>query len=105
MLKVRRKYNHWFPGLFGATAITLYPFILFACTEKEALDSHTLQHEWVHIEQVRKLGWLRFYLSYVWNFVKEYAKERVYWTAYLANPYEKEAYEKEKDFKLPEILE
>ena len=63
-------------------AITLYPFIIYK--SEEAVKKHR-KHEWVHVEQVRRLGWLRFYLSYL-NESRKYG--------YYSNKYEVEARKK-----------
>lgn len=62
-------------------AVTLYPFIFY--NGKPTAD--TKRHEWVHIEQVKKKGWIRFYLTYLWYNIKY---------GYDKNPFEKEAYKK-----------
>ncbi len=86
-------YNSKLPGWFGATAITLYPFLFFALSKESALSSKTLAHEMVHVRQVRKLGWLRFY----WKYVVEYFKWRLKGMdadlAYRTTSFEREAYD------------
>ena len=76
----------------GVGAITLYPFIFYNNNHdayKNDLDA-LRRHEMVHVDQVKRLGWLKFYLSYInLNFLKgkEYGKGK----------YEKEAYEKQRN--------
>jgi hypothetical protein len=41
--------------------ITIYPFIFYAKEPSLRLR----RHEWAHIGQVRRLGWLRFYFLYI----------------------------------------
>lgn len=58
--------------------ITLYPFIFY-----QGEPSHTLRkHEQVHIEQIRKLGVIRFYLLYLYYNMRY---------GYDKNPFEIEA--------------
>jgi hypothetical protein len=74
-------------------AITLYPFIFYNTNHRlYKTDLDTLRaHEMVHIEQVERLGWFKFYASYVW-------KNRPQWLGgvkYGEGKYEREAYDKE----------
>ena len=98
-MKLRIKFNHWLPRLLGDGAITLYPFILVVCSKELALQDDILSHEMVHIEQVRTLGWLNFYSHYLWYFFKSYVKTWSFYTAYMAIPFEIEAYAHEHDQK------
>jgi len=61
--------------------ITLYPFIFYNKNHKFYKDHFkTLQrHEFIHVDQVYKMGWLKFYFSYV--FVRGF-KEKVEREAY-----------------------
>lgn len=93
-MKIRRVYNHWIPQLLNVGAITLYPFILFARTTialrggKFPTAMQLLKHEYIHIEQVRRLGWLKFYFLYV----IEHAKN-----GYKQNKYEIEAHDRQTE--------
>ena len=87
-MKIRRVYNHWIPQLLNVGAITLYPFILFSRSvagikthRKE--PEHLFKHEYIHIEQVRRLGWFKFYFLYLVDNAKN---------GYDENKYEIEAY-------------
>jgi len=46
--------------------ITIYPFICFKRSKGEVED-YTFRHELEHIYQVQELGWIRFYLTYLWE--------------------------------------
>lgn len=63
-----------------ATGITLYPFIFY---QKSKFDIILRRHEWIHIRQVRRDGWFKFY--YTW--IKENHQ-----MGYYDIEYEKEAY-------------
>ena len=71
--------------------ITLYPFIFY---NKKSLkynkDFEALQfHEFVHVDQVCKNGWFKFYLDYLWQSFR---------FGYRSNKYEIEAFDKEHKF-------
>ncbi len=88
-MKVRIRENHWYPRLLKVGAITLYPYVLFS----RDVTFRMLMHEWVHVRQVRRLGWLRFYASYVWEFLRRYVGGGFkYDKAYRAVSFEAEAY-------------
>jgi hypothetical protein len=54
-----------FPCKLGSIrAITLFPFVFYA---KRAGDDPCIRaHEMVHVQQVRRMGVLRFYVTYLW---------------------------------------
>ena len=92
-MKIRRKYNNWIPQLLRVGAITLYPFILYsqsipALKRRGDYLVTLFKHEYIHIEQVRRLGWFKFYLSYL----NENRK-----TGYKQNKYELEAWERQTE--------
>lgn len=66
------------PKRFSGMAITIAPFIFYNGVMSEELK----RHELVHIEQVKRLGWIRFYLTYLW-YIARYG--------YKNNPFEVEA--------------
>lgn len=63
-------------------AITLYPYIFYNGWP----SWRTVDHELVHIDQIHRLGVIRFYALYLWYSIRY---------GYKANPLEVEAYEKE----------
>lgn len=86
-MKIRRVYNHWIPQLLDVGAITLYPFILFSksITGLKGMQHpvYLFKHEYIHIEQIRKLGWFTFYFSWIVDSAEN---------GYEGNKYEVEAY-------------
>jgi hypothetical protein len=80
-MKIRPVYNFlplrktWIGG------ITIYPFIFFKRRREEVTDT-LFRHEMQHIYQVQKLGWIRFYVSYLWESAR---------VGYKKNKYEIEA--------------
>lgn len=61
--------------------ITIYPFILFKRSREEITDK-LFRHELEHIYQVERLGWFKFYASYLWQNIR---------VGYKKNKYEIEA--------------
>jgi len=90
-MKIRRKYNNWIPKILRVGAITLYPFILWSrdktfLNENMDYTKRVFKHEYVHIDQVRRMGWFKFYFKYL---VEQYH------TGYKQNRYELEAWDKQ----------
>lgn len=69
--------------------ICLYPFIFYNGAPRETLR----RHEWVHVEQVRRDGWFRFYGRYLWDMIRR--------KPYIRRKYEVEAYAKQNDGQQP----
>lgn len=74
-------------------AITLYPFII----SKEKLDVTVYNHEKIHLVQQRELWLIGFYVLYVWYWLKARLEGLNGRKAYYAIPFEREAYENDKD--------
>ncbi len=73
----------------GVRAIMFYPFIF--CAE-ESPSKLLLAHESIHVDQIRRDGWFRFY----WRYLAEYRRARKlgmsHKGAYRTIPYEADAY-------------
>ena len=67
--------------------ITLYPFIFYN-RKHWHIQSYMRKHEWVHIAQIRRVGWFKFYATYIYYNIT---------LGYDNNPYEVEAYSKQAD--------
>jgi hypothetical protein len=98
-MKAKHVTNSIFAKLLKVDAITIYPFIFYSMK----FPSKTLkQHEMIHVDQVRELGWFKFYFSYLLEYIRLYRKYKNQNTAYFNISYEKEAYKKQeidrKDF-------
>ena len=92
-MKIRRKYNNWIPQLLRVGAITLYPFILYKRSKTDLKRTpdylkSVFKHEYIHIEQVRRLGWFKFYFLYLIESAKN---------GYRQNKYEVEAYDRQNE--------
>lgn len=61
--------------------ITLYPFIFYQGEPSTAIRNH----EWIHIDQIRRDGVVKFYFNYLRKDLFNYGH----------GPYEKEAYMKQ----------
>ena len=57
--------------------ITIYPFIFFKYSREE-VSNRLFRHELEHIYQVRRRGWFRFYLSYLWESIRRGYKNNKY---------------------------
>jgi hypothetical protein len=90
VMKIREKYNcQWLRildrGGLTVAGITIYPFIFYRKPKNQVSD-RLRRHEMVHIAQVRRDGWLRFYF----NYLRESTR-----VPYSHISYEKEAYRKQ----------
>lgn len=95
-MKLRIRYENWVctraPFLGYPAGIVLYPFMLFK-RRKEEVSDKLFRHELQHVYQVRREGWLKFYLTYLWYQMRY---------GYAKNPYEVEANAVENDPLTPE---
>ena len=76
--------------VLNVQAIVLYPFVFFA--EKNPGDI-LINHEMIHITQIKKLGVLRFYFHYIREYFSGRQKGLNHHEAYRSISFEKEAYE------------
>lgn len=91
--------------MVGMDAITLYPYILFAATS-DKVDIELIRHELIHVRQVRKMGRVQFYTSYLKQMAKGFIRTQDFNKAYTDNEHEKEAYaEQHTPFTDDEIAE
>ena len=86
-MKIRIIKKRWWTPPWGkADGITLYPFVFVRRGASETL----LRHELIHIYQIQRDGWWRFYLGYL---KRKYINQ----VSYLDDPMEVEAYKYEND--------
>lgn len=64
--------------------MTLYPFIFVKRKHAALFTARVLNHELIHEAQIKELGLIRFYIMYLWFFVKGGYKRD--------NPFERESY-------------
>ena len=83
-MKVKCIYNVPFPGDYF-WGMCLYPFLLFKYP-KDKVTREMFKHEWLHVEQVREMGWFKFH----WKYFKELWEHGYHGP----HPLEVEAYER-----------
>lgn len=85
-MRLRIKYNS--PLIRkGYGAWVLFPFMFFR-QHKVDVSDRLFRHEMQHVYQVQRMGWWRFYLTYLWLLCKH---------GYAEHPYEVEAHEHEDE--------
>jgi hypothetical protein len=72
--------------ILGVAGIVLYPFLFINNKNNKKL----LNHELIHVEQIKDCGVLMFYILYLWYWIKN-------GFSYLKNPFEIEAFDNEND--------
>ncbi len=102
-LALRLRFGHFIPRLIRAEAIVLYPYVLFA-QPRQKISASVLRHELVHVQQVRRLGWFRFYFAYLAEYSRHLWRLRDHFQAYLAISFEAEAYRLQDRLTLEELL-
>ena len=81
--------NCRFLRVFKINAIVLYPFV-FYCDSSPSLE--VTQHEEVHLNQIRRLGVLRFYCQYLYEYWLGRRRGLNHLEAYRNISFEREAY-------------
>lgn len=84
------KFLRW----FGINGIVLWPFVLYADRNP---DPVILNHESIHMDQIRRLGVARFYLRYLAEYFSGRKKGLSHDEAYRNISFEKEAYLNQHD--------
>lgn len=57
--------------------MVIYPFMLFKRSREEVTD-RIFRHELEHVYQVRREGWFKFYLTYLWESLRRGYKGNKY---------------------------
>jgi len=73
--------------ILGVRGIVLYPFVFV----NDKTNKRLVNHELIHIEQIKDCGVLKFYILYLWYWIKLGFK-------YRENPFEIEAFDNDNDF-------
>jgi pyrophosphatase PpaX len=100
-MTVRIVYNSWIPKMLNCRGITLYPYIFIRFSKNKAKEKHIIHHEWIHAQQIKQMGILKFYSMYGYHYLKNYLKSWNHSEAYHLIPFEQEAYGKMQNFKIP----
>jgi hypothetical protein len=96
--RVRMRFPWWLRPFLGqgVVAITLGRFVYVQATIAEEKIERSLRHELVHVQQIARLGIIRFY----WRYLREYIALRRSGLpsaeAYQRISFEKEAFAAEK---------
>lgn len=85
------RFSHPIPRALGARGIVLYPFVLFDRPRAD-LPRELLVHEMIHVRQIRRIGWITFYFSYLREYVAHRIRGLGHNAAYFAIRFEREAY-------------
>jgi hypothetical protein len=104
-MKIKIRYNHWYPRYIGRRGIVLYPYVLISLSEHEAKKQHVLHHEWIHVQQVRRDTMVKFYFTYLYERIINMFIYRNFTQAYKNISYEKAAYDKQNYIELPKYLD
>ena len=104
-MKIKIRYNHWLPRLLKIRGITLYPYICIKYSESISFKKRIIHHEWIHIIQVRRDGFFRFYFKWLIELLINFLKYKNYNKAYKNISYEAEACKKMFKIKIPKKLE
>lgn len=86
-MDIKIKYEFFLFQKLWIGGMVIYPYVLFKRTKEEVTDK-IFRHELQHVYQVQRMGWIKFYVSYLWLLMKH---------GYKKHPYEIEADERELD--------
>jgi hypothetical protein len=100
-MKVREIRGSRLARMLGVAAITLYPFALFRDAQP---GPELVNHERIHVAQVRTVGWLPFYAGYLGQYARGRLRGLGHAAAYRAIGYEAEAYAHQHDPGYPSTL-
>ncbi len=93
-MKIRLIRNSRLAKLIKVDGIVLYPFI-FCSAIKPSVK--IINHELIHIQQVKRVGFIRFYFTYLKEYIQFRGKGFNHSDAYFAISYEVEAYTHQND--------
>lgn len=85
------RFRHWLPRMLpkNIQAITIYPNVYL---RENHVDITLLRHEYAHLCQIERVGAIKFYLVYAWEYIVNLLR---YWDnniAYHKISFEIEAY-------------
>lgn len=80
--------------LLKVHAIVLYPFIFFA---EENPGDVLVNHEMIHVAQIRRVGALKFYYQYLKQYCSQRISGKTHQQAYRCISFEKEAYDNQNN--------
>jgi hypothetical protein len=86
--------NSLLAKVLNVNGIVLYPFVFLAPKDP---DVYLLNHELIHLAQIKRLGVIRFYYSYLKEYALYRAQKLSHDEAYRAISFEREAYENDRN--------
>lgn len=78
-------------------AMAVWPFIIVKMSRAKYFTARVERHERIHLAQQKELFLIGFFILYVLFFLIKQVACRKWMEAYKRNPFEREAYAKEKD--------
>ena len=93
-MKIRLIRNSRLAKFLKVEGIVLYPYIV--CSAKKP-SVKTINHELIHILQVKRHGFFRFYFTYLKEYIQFRKSGFKHMEAYLAISFEVEAYSHQND--------
>jgi len=88
---IRNRFIPW----KGFTAINLFGFVFVR--KDETVDEVTLRHEAIHSAQMKRWGYLPFYIIYIGEFIYRLVRHRHWMEAYRNISFEREAFDNQYD--------
>jgi hypothetical protein len=95
-LKIIEINNSFIARKLKVNGIVIYPFILYSGIPSDGIR----YHEFVHIEQIKTFGVVRFYSIYAYEYICSLLKRTNSHEAYMGVSFEKEAYERQSIFSI-----
>lgn len=86
-MNIKIKYKFFLFQKMWVGGMVIYPYMLFKRSKEEVTD-RLFRHELEHVYQVQRMGWIKFYFTYLWWLAR---------LGYKKHPYEIEANERELD--------
>jgi hypothetical protein len=81
--------DSYFAKILKVDGIVLYPFVFFSAANPNQI---LINHEMIHVEQIKECGVVKFYMSYLWQYISFRFKGSGHYQAYMSISFEKEAY-------------
>lgn len=86
--------NSYLAKILRVNGIVLYPFVFLAPKNP---DPYLINHESIHWDQIKRVGVLNFYYTYLKEYVSSRKQGMNHDQAYRAISFEKEAYENDQN--------
>jgi hypothetical protein len=90
------KYDHWIPKKLKVNGIAMFGYALFA-DKKEDVGLVLINHERIHVDQMKRDGYIMFYVRYFYEYFKYRRMGHDHYNAYRRISYEQEAWLNQKN--------